>query len=153
MIAVIGFRLALRRKPWLPVCLLDTRVPPRFFSRLLRAARRLIRGLECVLRPRWICLLDTQPLHHGYGAVICAGGLLLLLPLPVPFSNGLPALTIVLMACAILERDGYCLVAGLGMFALTLCFFGAIFWGGVEAFAWLREMFRGILDPDDAALP
>lgn len=153
VIAVIGFRLALRQKPWLPQRLLDTQVPPRFFGRLLGAARRLIRGLEFFLRPRWSYLLDAKPLHHGYGAIICVCGLLLLLPLPVPLSNGLPAITIVLIACAILERDGYFVVAGLGMFAVTLCFFGAIFWGGTEAVTWLREMFRGILEPDDVPVP
>jgi len=152
-IAVIGFRLALRQKPWLPQRLLDTKVPARFFVRLLGAARRLIRGLEFFLRPRWSYLLDTKPLHHGYGAIICFCGLLLLLPLPVPLSNGLPAITIVLVACAILERDGYCLIAGLVMFTLTLCFFGALLWGGTEAFSWLREMLRGIIEPDDAFSP
>jgi hypothetical protein len=153
VIAVIGFRLALRQNPWLPQRLLDTKVPPRFFARLLGAACRLIRGLEFFLRPRWTCLLDAKPLHHGYGAILCVSGLLLLLPLPVPLSNGLPALTIVLVACAILERDGYFVLAGLVMFVLTLCFFGAIFWGGTEAVTWLREIFFGILEPDDAAGP
>jgi hypothetical protein len=149
VIAFIGFRLALGQEPWLPRRLLDRKMPPRFFARLLGAARRLIRALEWFLRPRWSYLLDTKLLHHAYGAMICVGGLLLVLPLPIPFSNGLPALTIVLIASAILERDGYCLVTGLVFFALTLCFFGAIFWGGIEAFTWLREMFRGILEPDD----
>jgi hypothetical protein len=149
VIAVIGFRMALGQKPWLPRRLLDTKLPPRFFARLLGAARRIIRGLEVGLRPRWIFLLEAKPLHLAYGAMICVGGLLLLLPLPIPFSNGLPALTIVLIASAILERDGYCLVTGLVMFGLTLCFFGIIFWGGTEAFSWLRDMFRGILEPDD----
>jgi hypothetical protein len=153
VIAMIGFRLALRQKPWLPQRLLDTQVPPRFFGRLLGAARRLIRGLEFFLRPRWSYLLDAKPFHHAYGAIICVCGLLLLLPLPVPLSNGLPAITIVLVACAILERDGYCLIAGLVLFTLTLGFFGALLWGGTEAFAWLREMLRGIIEPDDATAP
>lgn len=144
-IAVIGFRLALRQKPWLPQRMLDTQVPPRFFGRLLGAARRLIRGLEFFLRPRWTCLLDAKPLHHGYGAIICVGGLLLLLPLPIPLSNGLPAFTVVLIACAILERDGYCLMAGLAVFAMTLCFFGALFWGGTEVAGWLRGHFDTLL--------
>lgn len=150
VIALIGFRLALRQTPWLPRPLLDTQVPARFFGRILTAARRLIRALEVILRPRWTYLLDAKALHHGYGAIICVSGLLLLLPLPVPFTNGLPALTIVLIACGILERDGYFVVAGLAMFALTLCFFGALLWGGTEAFSWLRETLRGIIEPDDA---
>jgi hypothetical protein len=153
VIAVIGFRLALRQKPWLPQRLLDTQLPPKFFARLLEATRRLSRVLEVVLRPRWSYLLDAKWPHHGYGAIIFVCGLLLVVPLPIPFSNGLPAFTVVLLACAILERDGYCLGAGLLMFVLTLCFFGVIFWGGAEGVAWLREAFRGILAPDDVPAP
>jgi hypothetical protein len=153
VIAVIGFRLALRQKPWLPQRLLNTKLPARFFARLLGAARRLIRGLELILHPRWSYLLDAKPLHHAYGTILFVCGIFLLLPLPVPLTNGFPALTIVLIASAILERDGYCLIAGLVMFTLTLCFFGALFWGGTEAFSWLREMLRGIIEPDDAISP
>lgn len=139
VIALVGFRLALRQEPWLPRRLLNTKVPPRFFSRLLGAARRLIRGLEFILRPRWEWLLDIKLLHHGYGAIICASGLLLLIPLPLPLSNGLPALTVVLLACGLLERDGYCLLGGTLTFVLTLCFFAAILWGGAEVAGWLHE--------------
>lgn len=138
VIAIIGFRLALRQKPWLPRRLLNTKVPPRFFARLLGAARRLIRGLEFFLRQRWSYLLDSKLPHHAYGAIICVCGILLMLPLPIPLSNGLPALTIVLIACSILERDGYFLVAALIMFTFTLCFFGALYWGGAELVSWLR---------------
>jgi hypothetical protein len=149
IIALIGFRLALRRKPWLPRHLLDLQVPPRFFARLLGATRRLVRILEFVLRPRWSYLLDTHFLHHGYGAIVCICGILLLLPLPIPLSNGLPALTVVLIGSATLERDGYCLVAGLLAFGITLCFFAAIFWGGTEVTLWLKDYFGSITNPDE----
>lgn len=142
VIAIIGFRLALRQKPWLPRRLLDTRVPPGFFARLLDAVRRPIRALEFFLQPRWNFLFDLKFLHHGYGAIIGACGILLLLPIPIPFSNSLPALTVVLIACSTLERDGYCLVAGLVMFAITLGFFVALFWGGNGLVGWVWETFR-----------
>lgn len=153
VIAIIGFRLALRQKPWLPRRLLDTKVPPGFFARLLDAVRRPIRALEFFLRPRWSFLFDRKFLHHGYGAIICACGILLLLPIPIPFSNSLPALTVVLIACAILERDGYCLAAGVGMFAVTLGFFAALSWGGAELVTWVWETFGGMVAPDDKPLP
>jgi hypothetical protein len=148
-IAVIGFRLALRQKPWLPARLLDTRVPPRFFARLLGAARRLIRALEFFLRPRWTALVRSGPLHHLYGAVICICGLLMLLPLPIPLSNGLPALTVVLIGSAILEDDGLCLAAGGAAFLATLAFFGAVTFGGAELAGWLRETLGAYVTPDD----
>ena len=94
MIALIGFRLALGQKPWLPQRLLDTTLPPGFFTRVLRGARRLVRFLEAFLRPRLSQLVEARIFRHGSGVIILVCGLLLLLPLPIPFSNGLPALKI-----------------------------------------------------------
>jgi hypothetical protein len=145
VVAVIGFRLALRAKPWLPARLLATELPPTFFPRFLMATRRLVRGLEVFLRPRWVFLLDTGVLHHAYGAMIMVCGLLLLMPVPLPFSNGLPALTVVLLSAAMLERDGYFVLAGLLLFALTAAYFGALYFGGAAGVEWLYQWGRSLL--------
>lgn len=149
VIAVIGFRLALNRKPWLPDRLLDTVLPAGFFSRVLRGARRLVRWMEALLRPQWQHLVDNPVLQKTYGALIMLCGLLLMLPLPVPFSNGFPALTVVLLAAARIERDGRFALAGLVVFGLTMCFYGALAWGGVEGFAALREWTESLGLPTD----
>lgn len=139
VIALIGFRLSLREKPWLPERLLNTELPPKFFPKFLTATQRLVRGMEFCLRPRWTWLLDAGVLHHAYGAMILVCGVLLLLPLPVPFSNTLPALTVVLLAAAILERDGYFVIAGLVMFTVTIGFFGSLAVSGAAIFDWLQQ--------------
>jgi hypothetical protein len=51
-IAVIGLRLALGQKPWLPARLLDAKLPAKFFPRLLTATRRLARWLEIAVVAR-----------------------------------------------------------------------------------------------------
>ncbi|KUG23104.1 hypothetical protein ASZ90_007098 [hydrocarbon metagenome] len=130
VIAIIGFRLTLRQQPWLPERLLATKLPQTFFPRFLAATRRLVRGMEWFARPRWVFLVDTSFLHHVYGAMILVSGLLLLLPVPLPFSNGLPALTVVLLAAALLERDGCLVLAGLLMFTLTAVYFSTLLVSG-----------------------
>ena len=141
VIALIGLRLSLRLKPWLPQRLLDTELPQKFFPLLLAAARRLIRWLEFFLRPRWTWLIDFGILHHLYGAIILVCGLCLMLPLPIPFSNGFPALTVVLVSAAILERDGYVVIVGLATFLATLFFLGTVLMGGATAVDWLHGLF------------
>lgn len=143
VIALIGFRLSLRQQPWLPQRLLDMELPASFFPGFLVATRWLVRGMEYFLRPRWTVLLDAGMLHHAYGLLILVCGVLLLLPLPVPFSNFLPALTVVLLAAAMLEQDGYFVVAGLAVFAMALVFFGAIFFGGAATVNWLHGWMNG----------
>lgn len=150
VVAFIGFRLALLQKPWLPAWLLDKELPARFFPRVLSATRRLARWLERFLKPRLSNMLTWQPVQHVIGMMILICGVLMLLPFPIPYSNGLPALTVLLLAAAMLEEDGYMALAGSVVFVLTLAFFGAIFWGGAEALEFLRKFFGDILTPDDA---
>jgi hypothetical protein len=147
-IAFVGFRLAMGMKPWLPGRILEAHLPAGFFPRFLSATCRLVRSLEFFLKPRLSHVLKWRLVRHGMGLMILVSGLLLLLPLPIPFSNFLPAFTIVLLSAAMLEGDGYFALAGVAMFILTLVFFSAIFWGGVEVVSWLEHRFGGVLVPD-----
>ena len=52
VVALIGARMAVGKKPWLPQRLLRQELPPRFLSAFLRAASSVLRGLEILLRPR-----------------------------------------------------------------------------------------------------
>jgi len=150
VIAFISLRLALGRKPWLPARLLDTQLPPKFFPRFLAATQRLLRWLERFLKPRLGHLVRWPVARRFIGATVCVCGLLMTLPVPIPFSNGLPALAVVLFAAAMLEEDGYFAIAGAGMFLLALAFFAAILWGGAELVDFLKEAFGNVFKPDDA---
>jgi hypothetical protein len=138
VIALIGLRLFFREKVRLPERLLDTEMSAKFFPEFLSATRRLVEWMEYFLKPRWTWLLDTDAFHHAYGAIILVCGALLLLPLPIPLTNTLPALTVVLLAAAMLERDGYFVVAGLVMFLMALGYFGLLAFGGAEIAHWLH---------------
>jgi hypothetical protein len=153
VIALIGFRLSLRLEPWLPARILDAEMSSSNVTRLLGASKRVARVLEKLMRPRWTFLVEWRVMNHAYGAMICICGLLLLLPLPIPFSNLLPGLAIIFLSAAILEKDGYFAIAGMLMFALTLFFFAGIFIGGVAAANWLEEWFGGVFDPNDEVPP
>ena len=144
IIALIGLRLSLRLEPWIPVRMLERPLSTRVLVLTLTSAMRFVRMLEVVLRPRWSFLVEWTLLHHLYGAMICLSGLFLLLPLPVPLSNVLPALAIILLAAAMLERDGLFGILGFITFVITLVVFAGIFIGGAAAIQAIREWFSGI---------
>ena len=129
-VAVIGARLALGKKPWLPAKLLKRELPTQFLARVLRAARRIVRALEFFLRPRLAFMNDHLIFRRTAGALIACSGLLMILPLPVPFSNSLPALTVLLLAAGSLERDGAFFLAGCSLFLVTIGFFIFLALGG-----------------------
>lgn len=138
IIVIIGTRLACGAKPWLPARLLDTRLPPKLFTRVFAVTRRVMVVFERLLRPRLLVVSRSSRMQqlHSVPIVIC--GALLLLPLPVPFSNAIPAWSILLLAAGLLERDGIFILAGHLCSLLSIAFFTAIAIFGVEAvdFVW-----------------
>jgi hypothetical protein len=142
-IALLGLRFALRQKPWLPERLMNRRLPPRLLPAVLRGGAKVLGWIEKFLHPRWSWAFDWGMIQFAVGSVICVSGLLLLLPLPVPFSNLFPALAVVLTASAISERDGLMLIAGGVVFLIAGAYIALIFVGGAELIAWLNQFVAG----------
>lgn len=140
-VAFIGLRLALGQKPWLPRRVLDHQLPQKFFPKLLGAARRLVRFLEWFLKPRLCWAIRWAPVRHAIGGMILVSGLLLMLPFPIPFSNFIPATTVLFLACSQLEEDGVAALFGGFFFLLTLAYFTALGWGGSEVIHLLHARF------------
>ncbi len=133
VIALFGLRFAFRQHPWLPARLLRTQLTAKFIPAVLRGSAKMLRTIERFLFPRLTAVFDFHLTQFFTGLVVCICGLLLLLPLPIPFSNMIPALTVILCASAFSERDGLCLGMAGVMFGLTLGFFGALVWTGAHA--------------------
>lgn len=144
IIIFIGARLACGAKPWLPARLLDTRLPPEIFAKVFAFTQKLVRGFERLLRPR-LLLLTAKPWleqAHAVPIVLCAA--VLFLPLPIPFSNVVPAWGILLLAGGLLERDGYFIIAGYLATIVTAacCVVLALFGKGAVDIVW--NWLRGI---------
>lgn len=133
IIALIGVRLAFGAKPWLPARLLDTRLPPGVFAKVFAAARKIMLWFEKLLRPRMLWVTATSRLEQAHAVPIVLCALMLLLPLPIPFSNVFPAWGVLLVAGGLLERDGAFIVSGWVTTAAALVFFGVLAILGKEA--------------------
>jgi hypothetical protein len=145
VIAFIGLRIACGMRPWLPKRMLALRLPPKWLPKMFRAAEKFVRWLERVLRPCLPALVRNGVARQLHGAMIMICGLLLLLPLPVPFTNFFPAVAIVLLACAMMEGDGRFSIAGAAFFLAALAYFGLLAFGGAALAgginAWWKSLF------------
>lgn len=142
VIAAIALRLTLGQKPWLPARLLDRELPPKFFPTLLSGARRVLRFLEVMLKPRQLWLTSSPLLVQLHAFIILVAALVLLLPLP-PGTNFPPALCIVIMAGGLLERDGRFILAGYLAFALNGIFFALMAIYGRRLVELIMGLFAG----------
>ena len=95
---MLGFR-----HPWLPHQVLDRPLKRQHFEKLTYRAIRYLRKIERVLKPRW--QFFTHPAFER-----CIGLLLMILAvvvaLPIPFGNMLPAMVIVFICLGMVEKDG-----------------------------------------------
>jgi hypothetical protein len=136
---LIGARLAVGQRPWLPQRLREKQLDGKHLARLLSAGGKVLAGLEVFLRPRFSFVHTTWVFQRITGVLIVLSGAFLLLPLPIPFSNILPAATVLLLAAGALERDGLFFFAGCLLFGVNVVFFGALAFGGIEAVRWLLQ--------------
>lgn len=134
--AAIGIGLALGRTPRLPRRVREARVPPLLTTGMTRAAEALVARLEYWVRPRMRGLATSGPALLTTGIAIAVAGFLLALPLPIPFSNALPAWTILFLAAGLLTEDGVLSLIGWAIAAATVVAFavlGWLAWSGSQA--------------------
>lgn len=134
VVTLIGTRLSLGQRPWLPQKLLKRKLPPRFLQKLIKATGGILRGLEYFLRPRLVWMQDAMLFRRVAGVLIALSGIYMLAPLPIPFSNGLPAWTVLLLAAGALERDGLFFIVGCVSFVVSTGFFLFLGLGGAHLF-------------------
>ena len=125
-IVLLGVFMALGRPPWLPERWLDRELPPKQVVRIVRGGQRILQRTERFIKPRGLWFHRHRWARPIAGAVMAVSGALLALPLPIPFTNTLPALVIATTAVGMLEEDAVLTVLGEVLFLLTLIAFGMI---------------------------
>ncbi len=112
----LAIQMALGRKmPWLPKRMAQFKFPRSLTWQLIINIRRVLIWLEKIVRSRWK-QVATNPYTWRSNAC-CIAWLSILLMLPIPFTNPLPAVTILLLAVATIEGDGLLIFIG---YLLTL---------------------------------
>ncbi len=126
---LVTFQLMLGLKtPWLPKFIAGRRIKRSALSRSCNRIIPYLEKLEFIIGPR-LTFLVSYPADR-FIALVCVI-LSLMIMLPVPFGNALPALAICLFALGILQCDGLFIIFGiiitlLGA-AVILAFLGALF--------------------------
>ena len=145
--AVLGLPLVLlaaqlsygRHKPWFPDWLTDQTFSRQGFAAVVTRALPYLERAERLLRPRLTVLLSwTGERLIGIAILILA----LVLALPIPFANWLPACAIAIIALAIVEKDGVAVLIGLVVGVLSLIVAAAVVIGLIKAFLLL---FSGVV--------
>jgi hypothetical protein len=106
----LATQLAFGRPPWLPVIITKRSMSRDDFQSLIHRMAPWLARAEKLLKPR-LSSLTVPPMEYFIG-LLCLF-LAILLVLPIPLGNMLPALAISLIALGVLERDGLWVLAGM----------------------------------------
>jgi hypothetical protein len=111
-----------RRSPWLPRRVARIRFPNRFALELLKNLRKISRILEKVAKPRLQQVAESPHIWQLNG--VCIAWLSILLFLPIPFTNPVPTIGILLFVVATLEADGLLMCVSYFLTILITVFVG-----------------------------
>lgn len=121
---VLSAQMAIgRRSPWLPKRVAQFQFPNWLVLNLLNLLRRVTGLLEKIARPRLRRIAESHQVWRLNG--LCLAWLAILLMLPIPLTNPIPTVGILLLAVAMLEADGLLMCVSYGMtIAITLAVAG-----------------------------
>lgn len=146
--AVLGLPLVLlavqlsygRHKPWFPDWLTYQTFSRQGFAAIVTRALPYLERVERLLRPRLTVLLSwTGERLVGIAILVLA----LILALPIPFANLLPACAISIIALAIVEKDGVAVLVGLAVGVASVIVAATVVIGLIKAFLLLFARLLG----------
>lgn len=109
---LLGIQMLMgHRKPWLPRSWRSRPVSPKLRKLTLEKAVPLLSRISKWSRPRWMII--SNPVGVRWAA-LCAVAMGLVMLLPLPFMNTLPALAVLCIGIGLLNQDGAFLTLGMG---------------------------------------
>ncbi len=127
-------QLTLGMSPWLPGIIANRSMAREDFAKVAARITPWLARAERLLKPRltWLVL---PPVEYVIGLLSLL--LAIVLALPVPLGNMLPALAICFFSFAILERDGVCILLGMVMAGVSTLVVGGVAYALLKALIFL----------------
>lgn len=134
LISLVAFFYYLQKPPYLPKKWKGRTINRTTLLKIAEGAEKFFKKLERFIKPR-LGFLFSEPFKTINILFIILNAILLALPLPIPFSNAIPAWVILLQAIGHLERDGVLVLISYVQAVLSLIFFTTLAYGlktGIE---------------------
>jgi hypothetical protein len=119
-------QLMLGMKPWLPRLITDRSLMRREFKRIVTAVAPWLHRAESVMKPR-LGFVGQRPFVYLLGLMCLI--LSIILFLPIPLGNMLPALAVSIIALGLLARDGVWMLIGFFTGIAAIVIVWGVLWG------------------------
>jgi hypothetical protein len=137
--AIVAFYHYLRKPPYLPKRFKHFALSAEVVRKISGVFERVWLKLGHWVHPRLEFFCENPVWRFVNLFVLLSNAILLALPLPIPFSNFFPNVTILLLALGLMEKDGLFILLSYGWSLLCYGFFIALSLGtvwSVSKFSW-----------------
>ena len=129
LVAIPAIQMMLaKRAPVFPGYVSRRQISTLRLAALIAQVAPILRSLERIIRPRWTTPIEATKRAVGF-VLLLLGALLLV---PIPLSNIIPALVVILLAFAYLEEDGVLLSIALLAALAALATAAAAVWATIK---------------------
>jgi hypothetical protein len=124
---LLGIQLGVGfHQPWLPKWLTRLHLSSAVSAGILKNLDWLLHPLEKLVRPRLEVLVRNSLSRRLIGFCVAWCAALSAIPIPIPFTNKIPALAILFLAVGMIEFDGILICFGYVTVVLTTVLFAAL---------------------------
>lgn len=141
VVALLGLQIFLGWKAWLPERLLAVRLAPRTMLLVVAASTKILRWMERLTKPRLGWLANWWPARKFALFMVVIGGLVLMMPPPI--FNIMPAWSVGLLVVGLLERDGAFVLGGYAVALFTALYSLVWLMAGVAILDWVWNWLGG----------
>lgn len=142
IVCFIGLRIAFGNNSWLPQKILDRKINHETLQKIATISIKITEKLKFLISTRMKILVYNRLLVIMHGLTVALMGFFLLLPLPIPFTNMLPAYPILAFGLAFLEDDGLMIIIAYLFSIVAIVFFALLAWLGKEGIILLLNNYN-----------
>lgn len=132
LIILVGYFLARHKAPWIPKKYAHHEISGELLLKVSELAEKIWTYVAKVVRARWVFFLENRFLQWFNFFILLFNCVLLALPLPIPFSNTVPVISIVALAIGSMEKDGLLIFFAYLWSLVVASFFTALTVGAVK---------------------
>ena len=96
----------------------------------LNISLRVLNRLEKYMKPRLLVMTNQRAIRRLNSFMLVFVTIFFILPIPIPLTDTLPALSVFCLSAGTLECDGYLILAGHLAAWITAFYFGLVIWFG-----------------------
>lgn len=133
---VLSVQLAFGLNPWLPKAITKRSLSQKQAKSLIRKINPWLLKAETYIKPR-ASFLAVQPFEFLVG--ISCLFMAMIIFLPIPFGNLLPAVSVCLFSLGVLGRDGAWILGGFAFMGLSILIVGGVAYAFVKAALFLAS--------------